>query len=220
MNRKLARMLARMYPRAWRERYGAEFAALLEDRPGGPGTALNVMVSALVERAFPTVGGTMAETSRWEKWSRRAPWALFGVVPVAVLAGAYTAALLILWSGWRMFLPDEQTPFVPIHGWAVAWFGVGRMLYYGAPVIAGLWLAVTAARSRTSVTWPLIGAAAIAVIDGAVQVVTVRPSLSAAGRVGLEVMDWRPGYSAVVLGCTIAVYLFMKMQTRSRTEAS
>jgi hypothetical protein len=33
---RLIRFIARFYPRSWRERYGAEFTALLEDvRPDG-----------------------------------------------------------------------------------------------------------------------------------------------------------------------------------------
>ena len=39
MNPKLARLLVRLYPRAWRERYGAEFAALLETGRGGVRTS-------------------------------------------------------------------------------------------------------------------------------------------------------------------------------------
>ena len=69
-------------------------------------------------------------TSPWENWGKRAPWALFGVAPVVMLATAYCVALLILWTGWRMFLPAEKTPFVPIDGWAIAYFGIGRLLYF------------------------------------------------------------------------------------------
>ena len=63
MNRAAAHLLTRLYPRAWRERYGAEFEALLEDRPGGFLTAVrtgvNVLWSALHEHIFPTRGGKM-----------------------------------------------------------------------------------------------------------------------------------------------------------------
>jgi len=59
MNPKLARLLLRLYPRAWRDRYGEEFATLLESNPSGLGTAVNVVWSALQERIFPTQGGNM-----------------------------------------------------------------------------------------------------------------------------------------------------------------
>ena len=54
MNRRLAHLLVRLYPRAWRERYGAEFEALLEIGPGDVRTFANAVWSALHERAFPT----------------------------------------------------------------------------------------------------------------------------------------------------------------------
>jgi hypothetical protein len=56
----LARLLTRLYPRAWRERYGEEFEALLEDEAGaGLKAAVNVVWSALGERISPTFGGRM-----------------------------------------------------------------------------------------------------------------------------------------------------------------
>jgi len=42
--------LARLYPRAWRRRYGAEFAALLEQQPLTPGLVLDVVRGALDAR--------------------------------------------------------------------------------------------------------------------------------------------------------------------------
>jgi hypothetical protein len=219
MNRRLARMLVRIYPRAWRERYGAEFANMLEDGPGGLGALVDVLGSALCERVLPTVkGGDMVAASRWETWGARAPWAVFGIAPAVLLAAAYFVALMILSTGWQMFLPNERTPFVPVEGWAVVWFGVGRVLYYGAPVLAGLWLAIVAARGRSRVLWPLLGAGLMAVIDGAVQVQAVRPSLSQAGRVQLLVADWHPGYSVAVMACTMAAYWLLRIR-RERARA-
>jgi hypothetical protein len=58
MNARLARMLVRLYPRAWRERYGAEFEALLQTS-GGLRTSANVIWSALHEHVIPTTGLTM-----------------------------------------------------------------------------------------------------------------------------------------------------------------
>jgi hypothetical protein len=56
-------MLTRMYPRGWRERYGAEFEALLEGAGDGLGSdfraGADVVWSALCERVFPTRGGNM-----------------------------------------------------------------------------------------------------------------------------------------------------------------
>jgi hypothetical protein len=77
MNRRMARALVRLYPRRWRERYGPEFEALLEEGSGRFGTVLYVMGSALGERVLPTTGGErMPGSSQMERWSMRAPWAL------------------------------------------------------------------------------------------------------------------------------------------------
>ncbi len=59
MNRIVAQLLTRLYPRDWRERYGEEFLALLEDGRGGLRTSANVLWSALRERISPTHGGNM-----------------------------------------------------------------------------------------------------------------------------------------------------------------
>jgi len=64
MNPRLARLLVRLYPRAWRDRYGAEFEALLETGRGGLRTAANVGWSALGERIFPALGGYMNQPDR------------------------------------------------------------------------------------------------------------------------------------------------------------
>jgi len=54
MNRNLSRFLVQLYPRAWRERYGAEFEEFLRSGDGGFGAAMNVVRAAIFERMFPT----------------------------------------------------------------------------------------------------------------------------------------------------------------------
>jgi hypothetical protein len=60
MNRRLARLLTRLYPQAWRERYGEEFEALLLAGGNDLRTWTNVVWSALGER---TRGGKMNQRS-------------------------------------------------------------------------------------------------------------------------------------------------------------
>jgi hypothetical protein len=64
MNARLAHLLVRLYPRAWRERYGAEFEALLQNSPGDLRTSANVICSAVYEHIFSTQGGNMDRPSR------------------------------------------------------------------------------------------------------------------------------------------------------------
>jgi hypothetical protein len=48
------KLLLRLYPRAWRERYGEELSALIEtQRPLGPGTWLDLLRGALVAHLHP-----------------------------------------------------------------------------------------------------------------------------------------------------------------------
>jgi hypothetical protein len=60
MNLRIAQLLTRLYPRAWRERYGQEFEALLLDGACGIRAGTNVIWSAISEHISPTQGGNMA----------------------------------------------------------------------------------------------------------------------------------------------------------------
>src|SRR5579863_708604 len=97
MNPRLACLLVRLYPHAWRKRYGAEFAALLESGSGGLGTAANVIWSALRERIFPTVGGNMNQPANSFGGMVRKPSAFvpmtMSLTALAVLGGAYFFSL-------------------------------------------------------------------------------------------------------------------------------
>lgn len=220
MNARLARVLVRLYPRGWRRRYGAEFEAMLEDAPGGIGTMIDVMGSALGERVLPTTGGEMVlGTSRIERLSLRAPWAMFWLAPVGLLAAAYGVALLLLSSGWRMFLPYERTPFVRVDGWGVAYFGVARFLYFWAPMLVGIAIAWMAARPGVRALWPVVGMLLIAWIGGAVQVQVSRPTLNEPGHVGMFLAMGRLGYAPEVLAVSVLVYVLLRVQRRREKAA-
>ena len=47
---RFARALLRLYPRAWRARYGEEFSALVNESPVTPRVVVDVCLAALVER--------------------------------------------------------------------------------------------------------------------------------------------------------------------------
>ena len=61
MNRRLAHLLTRLYPRRWRERYGEEFEEFLLDSRGSLKTWMDVMRGAVGEHIHPTMGGAMNE---------------------------------------------------------------------------------------------------------------------------------------------------------------
>ena len=90
--------------RAGRSRADAESAALV--RLGG----MDDLARAMIEKR------------QFQSWCVRAPWAMFGLAPLCLLSGAWCVALFILWSGWRIFLPGADTPFVQLHGLANLYF--------------------------------------------------------------------------------------------------
>jgi hypothetical protein len=56
MDSRWARRLTALYPAAWRARYGAEFAAFLEEQPSTLGAIADVVTSAIRERVGGSVG--------------------------------------------------------------------------------------------------------------------------------------------------------------------
>jgi hypothetical protein len=111
--------LLRWYPRAWRERYGEEFLALVEDTLAGdrPGWRLRLAVawSGLRERghAARLAGGLAAipalvrllRAGRRPKVRRRLVWAVG-----ATVATAAGLAWLTLWSGTSSLTPLSTSP--------------------------------------------------------------------------------------------------------------
>jgi hypothetical protein len=93
MNRVPARLLTRLYPRHWRNRYGAEFEAFLEDGDSGFRMSANVVWSALCEHIFPTRGRNMDQQTRSFGAMVRKPSAFLplamSLAALAVLGGAY-----------------------------------------------------------------------------------------------------------------------------------
>jgi hypothetical protein len=178
VNGRLARLLTRLYPRAWRQRYRLEFEELLENGSGGLRASVNVICSALREHVIPTQGGAMdqaARSLRFHSCCVRAPWAVFCLAPLALLAGAYFIACLYLWSVWTIFLPGADTPF------GVRWTGapyalqnlcfqLGKFYYFGAPMLVGWAMGLIAARQRMKAAWPILSLILVALTGGSAQI--------------------------------------------------
>jgi hypothetical protein len=225
MNARLARLLTRLYPPAWRARYGSEFEALLQSGRGDLRTAANVVWSALCERISPTPGlesglelhqGPLS--IRFQSWCVRAPWAMFGLAPLVLLAASYFVACFVLWSGWRIFLPGAETPFVRIDGFAIYYFGIGRMTYFTAPVLIGWGMGLVAMRQRVKAIWPVAGLVLIAWMGGAARV-HANPSVSGgAGDVSmsfafahsLQGISDSLFHALLILSLTVPPYLLLR----------
>jgi hypothetical protein len=177
--------------RAGRSPADAEAAALM--RLGG----MDALSKAMIERR------------QFQSWSVRAPWAMFGLAPLLVLAGAYFIACLILWSGWMVFLPGADTPFVRrLDGVAIVYFGVGRFLYFDAPVLIGWGIGLVAARQRIRAAWPIVGLVVIALVGGAAQVHTSRPTVpGGVGHVSMG-LTLGPSVQGIPYGMSHALVIF------------
>jgi hypothetical protein len=121
----------------------------------------------------------MIEQRQFQSWCVRAPWAMFSLAPVLLLAGAWFVALFILWSGWQIFLPGTATPFgagqYHLFDTANICFQIGRSIYLGAPILVGWGIGLMAARQRLREIWPLAGLAVVALLGGTGQVHVSRP---------------------------------------------
>jgi hypothetical protein len=190
--------------RAGRSRADAEAAALL--RLGG----VDDLAKAMIEQR------------QFQSWCIRAPWAMFGLAPIFVLAGSYFVALLILWSGWKIFLPGADTPFgARVYGIANFYFGVGRLIYYCAPILIGWGIGIIAARQRVKAVWPTVGLVLIAWIGGSAQVHASRTAVP--GGFGHISMGFAHGasmpgvfhglsHALVILSLTVLPYLIWRLQ--------
>ncbi|WP_229668694.1 hypothetical protein [Edaphobacter acidisoli] len=132
MNRTAARILTRLYPRRWRERYGREFEALLEDQSGGLWTIANVVHSALHARMFPTQGGQMDPNRITFRSIVKQPSAL---LPLAMSLGALlvlSVAAIYTFAHTGHGLVREADEGATAHLWQILMAGQLPVLIYFA----------------------------------------------------------------------------------------
>jgi hypothetical protein len=112
----------------------------------------------------------MASQPRLRSLAARAPWAVFSLTPLLLLAALWFLSLCLLRLGWHLFMPGTNTPFgtEPFpHTFLEprnVYFQLDRSLYLGGPILAGWYMAFVAARQRVNTLWPIVSAALIAVL--------------------------------------------------------
>jgi hypothetical protein len=157
LSRELSERLLRagVAPRHVR-RFGREladhFADLVMEEEGAGQTREESEAAALSRLGnLDDLVTSMTARRQLRSWTSRAPWAMFSLIPLIALAVAYFFACLYLWFGWNVFVPDADTPFgavVPLYSFSNLYFQVGKLYYYGAPILVGWAMAILAARQR------------------------------------------------------------------------
>jgi hypothetical protein len=133
MRPALARILIRLYPRAWRERFAEEFETLLLDAGvgrsellGGLRIGANVAKSAIHEHIFPTQGGTMSRDAHSFGAVIRNPSAL---IPIFM---SMTALALVLGHIGLYGVAREADEGTTAHLWQILMAGQAPVLLFFA----------------------------------------------------------------------------------------
>jgi hypothetical protein len=145
MSRALIRWLLRVYPAAWRERYGEELEELLHAGPGGPLTILDVLRSALRERWSAPAQAGLAMNSYFGSvlsFSRQ-PSAF---LPMAMSIAALTVVVVSL-ARFGVPLPHADEG-AAAHAWQL-------LMLFQVPVIA--WFALRWIRRTPRVALGVLG---------------------------------------------------------------
>jgi hypothetical protein len=163
--------LVRLYPRAWRDRYEAEFVDLLEQRPGSIGVTIDVVRGALDAHLHPQdVTGSMP-------WTHRLPG-------VAVLATG------LLWSAATLQLVAGNGGSDELIGLAAMTALIGLpgdyLMVYGRRIAAAFGVVALAIVVMFSLPWEIsvlifFGVATL-VLGGTLTMAAIRADIGAARR--------------------------------------
>jgi hypothetical protein len=198
--------------RAGRSKNDAEAAALA--RLGG----VDDLAKAMIERR------------QLRSWSARAPWAVFTLGSLILLAGAYFVACIYLWSLWQVFLSGVDTPFGhknpgPIYAFQNICFQAGKFYYIGAPILVGWGMGFIAARQRVKAVWLAIGLALIAWMGSTAQIQASRTAVSGGlAHIRMEFFAVGPSFQQSLIGFLLIFslaglpYLIWRIQQIQRSR--
>jgi hypothetical protein len=206
------------------EDHYADLRAEEEDAGRSPADAESAALVRL--GTMDELARAMIEQRQFQSWSSRAPWAIFGLSPLLLLAGAYFVACLYLWFGWKIFLPGADTPFGgrvhgPIYGFENIYFQAGKFYYLVAPVLVGWGVGLVAGRQRVKAIWPTAGLVLLAWMGGTAQIQASRTEVTrglghiSMGFFGLgssaQGIYEGPFHALVILSLTIAPYIIWRL---------
>jgi hypothetical protein len=130
---------------------------------------------------------------------------------------------LILWFGWTIFLPGQDTPFGvgPQHGLANLYFQFGKYFYGSAPILVGWVIGIVAVRQRAKAVWPLTGFVLVAWIGAAARIRASRTEIPGGlGHIRMNFVPWpwfQNGHAGlvhalVILSLALLPYLLWRIQ--------
>ncbi len=202
----MKRLLLRLYPARWRERYGDEFASLLEERPLGPSDVADVVHGAI--DAHLRQPGVHSMRSSWV-WGLAA--ILGGVLwPVGLFGSIFDP------SGrpWAMTTEFGRVPW----SWPWAAFAIGGAVLL---VVALVGLSSFHDRRYPRLAWVSVLVPVIGLV------------VSLAATVGMEVLGrdqvpslfdasdlFGPGLLALAVGCGVFAAATYEAQVLSRSAAT
>ena len=175
MNARAARWLTRLYPPAWRARYGEEFAPFLEARPVTLRDVLNVVGCALNERARVLGEFKMSKLQH----------------SLVLAVYAYLAAIA---AGLNLYMTVDDTPLVDAMSSHAALFLCWNL------VAAGSLMALAAAAAvGLPAVWAMIRFAWTAKRRDIFVRLAVPPFAAMASIAGLFTWGWNPSRTLIVL---------------------
>jgi hypothetical protein len=136
----------------WRDRYGEEFAALLEMRQGDLRIVTNSIRSAFLEHIFPTQGGNMEQTVRTFRSMLKQPSAFLPLAMSVIALAMLLGDLAIYGVAHEVAQTDEGTV---AHLWQILMAGQ-------LPIIA--FFAIRWLPRAPKQSWPVLALQACAVL--------------------------------------------------------
>jgi hypothetical protein len=179
--------------------------------------------AALARLGTPdTLANAMLAQPRLQSLTARAPWAVFSLTPVLLLAALWFLSLCLLRLGWHLFMPSAVTPFGhgPLHfsDPQNIYFQLNRALYLAGPTLIGWCMVLMAVRQRSKAIWPVLSLTILTVLAATSQVQANRLAVpSGLGHIRVD-FALRPAaqneYALVVLLIALAPYLLWNLRSR------
>jgi hypothetical protein len=196
----MSRLLIRLYPAAWRARYGDEFEALLDERPLGPFDVADVLLAAIDAHIRPRDGAAAGDHTRGVLMSLR-------IGGVAAIVGG--ALWLVSFAGASAIQGPDGQPWITLFLFAL-----------GALLVAMIGLSADQGRREAGLVWaavaiPIVGAAISAIGALGMAIIGDEPFILGATPWNI----WGLGIMAMIIGSGLFATVSLRVRGVSRVGA-